>query len=187
MLYRDIVKFYGEFRMKKIGVFLFPLLLLAMVFGCKSGPEIYVPPPMNVVSYKTVSIEVVYDPLFLMTVEDSKNIVEELTAPLTAMGFTVTNSQEFSDMILRITIDELILSDRHERLFARTSFGLAEGESFMKYTASFIDVKTFEEIESTSGEFLIKKYFPSREEIKGEFFSSMQEEIITFIEGKKTF
>ncbi len=173
--------------MKKIALPLLFTLLILSAAGCKSSPDIYLPAPVNVVNYKNVYIDVIYDPLLLMTIEDKKGIIEDLTTYINAMGFRVGTESEDADMILRITIDELILSERNKRLFARTSLGLAEGESLMKYTASFIDGNTFEEIIASEGEMKTKLFFPSREEVKKKFFSQMREEIIDFMTQNKVF
>jgi hypothetical protein len=90
-------------------------------------------------------------------------------------------------MILRITIEDLILSKRNKRLFARTSFGLAEGVSMMAYTASFVDGNTFDEIISTENELKTKLFFPSKEEVKEKFFTEMREEIVDFMTQNKVF
>ena len=173
--------------MKKIALSLFLIFLVLTVAGCKSSPDIYLPTPINVAKYKNVYIDVIYDPLLLMTIEDKKGIIEDLTTYINAMGFYVGTEPENADMVLRITIEDLILSERNKRLFARTSFGLAAGESLMTYTASFVDGNTFEEIIANKGELKTKLYFPSKEEIKKKFFSEMREEIIDFMTQNKVF
>lgn len=173
--------------MKKIVLFLLATFLILTAAGCKSSPDIYLPAPINVAKYKNVYIDVIYDPLLLMTIEDKKGIIEDFTTYINAMGFYVGTEPENADMILRITIEELILSERNKRLFARTSFGLAEGESLMIYTASFVDGNTFEEIIASKSELKTKLFFPSREEIKKNFFSEMREEIIDFMMQNKVF
>ena len=173
--------------MKKIALSFLITLLVLSVAGCKSSPDIYLPAPINIAKYKNVYIDVIYDPLLLMTVKDKKGIIEDLTTYINAMGFYVGNEPESADMILRITIDDLILSERNKRLVARTSFGLTKGESWMMYTASFVDGNTFDEIISTKNELKTRLYFPSKEEVKEKFFTEMREEIIDFMKQNKVF
>lgn len=163
------------------------VILISAMMACKSTPKVYIPPPVNITTYQKIYIEFEYDPVFLMTVQDRKEIIKDLTSRINAMGFTITTTLERADMLLEITIDELLLTDRNERLTARASFGLAKNESLMIYTASFIDSKTYEEITSTGNTMKNRKFFPSKEEVKKIFFSQMKDEILEFMSKNKIF
>jgi hypothetical protein len=173
--------------MKKIVVFLVVMFLFAVLSGCRSGPNIYVPPPVSAQKYKSVYIDVVYDPVLLVTYEDKKGIIEDLQSRIHAMGFDVSMFPDRADMTLKITINELILADRGGRLMSRATFGLTKNQALMIYTASFVDTKTSDEITSTTNELRTKKYFPSKEEIKAKFFSQMKDEILEFMSASKAF
>ena len=173
--------------MKKIAFCLLIIFLALSMAGCKSSSDLHLPAPIGVAKYKTVNIDVIYDPLLLVTIEDKKGIIEDLTPYVNAMGFGVIDDPDTADMILRITIDDLIISERNKRLFAGTSFGLTKGESLMIYTASFVDGNTFDEIISTENELKTKLFFPSKEEVKKKFFTEMREEIIDFMINNKVF
>ncbi len=173
--------------MKKIIVFVSVLSAVVTLFGCKSGPQVYAPPPVTPEKYKTVFIDVVYDPILLITQDEKVRVVEDLQSRLNRMGFGIATSQDRADMILTVSIDELGLVHRNERLMARTTFGLVKDAAFMAYTASFVDSRTLDEITSKKGTLKTTKYFPSQEQIKAILFSEMEDEILKFVSESKAF
>jgi len=163
-------------------------ILTCAVIGCKSTPEpAYMPPPVNVTTYTSVYIEVTYDPAFLVTIENKKRLIANFSEYLTEAGFLVTMKPERADMIMEVSIDELILSDRNERLAKRITFGLKKGESLIIYSAHFTNAKTFQEITKTEGSAKVKRYFPSQEDIKDEFFTIMEHDIMEFMASSSAF
>jgi len=163
-------------------------ILTCAVIGCKSTPEpAYMPPPVNVTTYTSVYIEVTYDPAFLVTIENKKRLIANFSEYLTEAGFLVTMKPERADMIMEVSIDELILSDRNERLANRITFGLKKGESLIIYSAHFTNAKTFQEITKTEGSAKVKRYFPSQEDIKDEFFTIMEHDIMEFMASSSAF
>jgi hypothetical protein len=173
--------------MKKISIVLSILFVVAGLSSCKSGPHVYTPPPVSPAKYKTIFVDVVYDPILLITQDEKTRVIEDLQSRLHTMGFGISTSQDRADMLLTITINELVLVRRNERLMARTTFGLAKDAAFMAYTASFVDNRTLDEIISKKGELKTTKYFPSKEEIKAKFLSEMEDEILEFISESKAF
>jgi len=173
--------------MKKISISICVLFAVICVMSCKSGPQVYTPPPVSPAKYKSVFVDFVYDPILLITQDEKTRVVEDMQSRLHAMGFNLATVQDRADMILTITIDELILVRRNDRLMARSTFGLVKDAASMAYTASFVDNKTLDEITSKKGTLKTTKYFPSKEEIKGKFFSEMEDEILTFISESKVF
>jgi hypothetical protein len=163
------------------------VMMFALV-GCKSSPEpVYMSPAVHVTTYKTVYIEVSYDPALRVTVEDKKRLLDNFSAYLTESGFTVTMKPERADMLMEVSIDELILSDRNERLAKRITFGLKKGESLILYSAVFTNAVTFQEITKTEGSAKAKRFFPSEEEIKDKFFTVMEEDIMEFMASSSAF
>jgi hypothetical protein len=167
--------------MKRNAIAVVLIFFTLVFFSCRSTPDIYAPPKANPAKYKTVYIDFDYNPVYLITVFDKKDIVDELTKRMNELGFMVTIKQERADMILKIYIDPLILPDRNDRLKDRTTFGLMEGEAMMKYTASFTDNKTFKDITGITETYKTKKYFPSKEELKESFFTRMKDDIMKFM------
>ena len=164
------------------------IILTCTMVGCKSAPEpAYMPPPVNIISYKSVYIEVTYDPAFLMTIDDNKRLIANFSEYLTEAGFLVTMKPERADMIMEVSIDELILSDRNERLAKRMTFGLKKGESIIIYSAHFTNAITFQEITKTEGSARAKNYFPTREKIKDDFFTIMEHDIMEFMASSSAF
>jgi|GEM_PF-2537276 len=166
------------------------VIVMFAVIGCKSSPEpvpAYMPPAVHVTTYKTVYIEVSYDPELRVTVEDQKRLVANFSEYLNASGFTVTMMPERADMIMEVSIDELVLSDRNERLAKRITFGLKKGESLILYSAVFTNAVTFQEITKTEGSAKMKRYFPSEEEIKDKFFTIMEHDIMEFMASSSVF
>ena len=164
------------------------VILTCTVIGCKSTPEpAYMPPPANVTTYKSVYIEVTYDPILRVTMEDKKRLNTNFAEYLTEAGFLVTMKPERADMIMEVSIDELILSDRNERLAKRITFGLKKGESLIMYSALFTNASTFQEITKTEGSAKFKRYFPSQEEIKDDFFTIMEHDIMEFMASSSAF
>ncbi len=90
-------------------------------------------------------------------------------------------------MILTVTVDDLVLVRRNERLVARGTFGLVRDAASMSYTASFVDNRTLDEITAKKGVLKTTKYFPSKERIKEKFFSEMKDEILEFVSESKAF
>ncbi|MBN2225455.1 MAG: hypothetical protein JW765_12320 [Deltaproteobacteria bacterium] len=173
--------------MKRIIIVLSVLFIMVSISSCKSGPQVYAPPPVTPVKYRTVFIDFVYDPVFPVTHDERTRVVEDLQSRMNGMGFAISTSQDRADMLLTITIDDLELARRNDRLVARTTFGLAKDAAFMVYTASFVDNRTLDEIVSKNGKLKTTKYFPSKEEIKTTFFSEMEDEILEFISESKAF
>jgi len=158
------------------------------MIGCKSSPEpVYMPPTVSYTTYKTVYIDVTYDPTLPVTVENQKRLNDNFSEYLNQSGFVVTMKPERADMIMEVSIDELILSDRSERLAKRVTFGLSKGESLIMYTASFINAVTFQEITKTEGSAKVKRYFPSQEQIKDEFFTIIEQDIMEFMASSSAF
>lgn len=174
-------------HMKKNTITLVLILFTLMFFSCRSAPEVYAPPKASPANYKIVYIEFDYNPEYLITVFDKRDIVEDLTKRINDLGFQVTIKQERADMTLKINIDTLILPDRNDRLKDRTTFGLAEGEAMMKYTAAFTDNKTFKDITETTETYTTTKYFPAKDELKEEFFSQMKDDLLKFMYQYKGF
>jgi len=173
--------------MKKISMVVSILIIIAGLLSCKSGPNVYTPPSVSPAKYKTIFVDFVYDPILLITQDEKTRVTEDLQSRLNTMGFGISTSRDRADMLLTITIDELELARRNERLVARTTFGLARDAAFMAYTASFVDNRTLDEIVSTKGELKTTKYFPSKDEIKAKFLSDMEDEILEFISESKAF
>jgi hypothetical protein len=173
--------------MKKIIVFASILFVMASLSGCKSGPNVYAPPSVTPEKYKTVFIDLVYDPILLITHDEKIHVVEDLQSRLNGMGFGIATSQDRADMVLTITINELKLPTRGGRLMARTTFGLVKDAAFMAYTASFVDNRTQDEITSNKGRLKTTKYFPTQEEIRAILFSKMEDEILKFVSKSKAF
>lgn len=173
--------------MKK-NVILASCVIFAIALSCcKSGPRAYAPPPVSPAKYKSVYVDVVYDPVLLVTHDDTEAIVKDLHSRLAAMGFVPSISSDHADMTLRITIDELDLTGREGRLLAGATFGLTKKKARMIYTASFVDNKTLDEITSVKHEFDSKKYFPSKEELKAKFIAEMKDQIVKFMSESKDF
>ena len=147
--------------MKKYALASILIIFIVAFFSCRSAPEVYAPPSVSPVKYKNLYIEFDYSPELLITVFDKRDIVENLTKRINDLGLFVTTKPERADMILKINIDTLILSERKPRLRARSTFGLADGESLMIFTATFMDNKTFKEITKTTETYKITKFFPS--------------------------
>jgi hypothetical protein len=173
--------------MKKISVILSVLFAVVSLSGCKSGPQAYVPPPVSTAKYKSVFVDMVYDPILLITYDEKTNAVEDLQSRLHGMGFGVATSPDRADMIITITVDELVLVRRNDRLMARSTFGLVKDGASMTYTTSFVDSRTLDEITSTKSVLRTTRYFPSKEKIKSKFFSEMEDEILQFISESKAF
>ncbi|MBN1880946.1 MAG: hypothetical protein JW885_02125 [Deltaproteobacteria bacterium] len=164
------------------------MILACTVIGCKSTPKpAYVAPPVNIATYKSVYLEVAYDPVLLVTVEDKKRLIANFSEYLTQAGFLVTMKPERADMIMKVSIDELILSDRNERLAKRITFGLKKGESLIVYSALFTDARTFQEITKTEGSAKAKGYFPSEQDIKDKFLTIMEQDIMEFMSSSSMF
>ncbi len=173
--------------MKKTIVVMSMLLIIAGSAGCKSAPSVYTPPPVSPAKYKTIFVDFVYDPIFLITQDEKTGVIEDLQSRLHAMGFAISTSRERADMLLTVTIDELDLVRRNDRLVARTTFGLAKDAASMAYTASFVDNATLEEIVSKKGRLRTSKYFPSKQKVKKKFFAEMEDEIVKFVSEYKGF
>ena len=173
--------------MKKISILIFVLFAVVSIMSCKSGPEVYTSPPVSPAKYKSVFVDFVYDPVLLITQDEKTGVIEDMQSRLHAMGFSIATIQDRADMILTITIDELTLVRRNDRLMARSTFGLVKDAASMAYTASFVDNKTLDEITSKKGTVKTTKYFPSKEEIRAKFLSEMEDEIVTFISESKAF
>lgn len=161
--------------------------ILSIMIGCASVSDVYIPGSVSTKTYHSVYIDLTYDPTLLITVQEKKAIISDLTSRLGTMGFLVIKRVDEADMTLKINIDELLLSDRNDRLTASTTFGLAKGESLMTYTATCIDARTFAELAKISNTNTVKRYFPSMSEIKKEFFEKMKNEIVDMIYEAKTF
>jgi hypothetical protein len=173
--------------MKKIIVFASILFVMASLSGCKSGPHVYAPPPVTPEKYKTVFIDLIYDPILLITYDEKVRVVEDLQSRLNGMGFGIATTQDRADMALIITIDKLELPGRNERLMARSTFGLVKDAALMAYTASFVNSRTLDEIGLKKGTLKTTKYFPSQEEIRAILFSDMEDEILKFVSESKNF
>jgi hypothetical protein len=176
--------------MKKISIFIsvISVLLIAISLpSCKSGPQAYVPPPVSPEKYRSVFVDMVYDPILLVTNDEKLSVVEDLQSRLHAMGFAIATSPDRADMILTVTIDDLVLVRRNERLMARGTFGLVRDAASMSYTASFVDNRTLDVITSKKGALKTTKYFPSKERIKEKFLSEMKDEILEFVSESKAF
>jgi hypothetical protein len=174
--------------MKKTIVVMSILFVIAAIAGCKSGPSsVYTPPPVSPAKYKTIFVDFVYDPIFLITQDEKTGVIEDLQSRLHAMGFAISTSRERADMLLTVTVDELELVRRNDRLVARTTFGLAKDAASMAYTASFVDNGTLDEIVSKKGRMKTSKYFPSKEKLKKKFLGEMEDEIIKFVSEYKGF
>ena len=173
--------------MKKIIVLISFLFAVTVLLSCKSGPQGYAPTPVAPVKYKTVYIDMVYDPIMLITHDEKLGVVGDLQSRMAGMGFGISTSPDRADMVLTVTIDELSLVRRNDRLMARGTFGLVKDAASLVYTASFVDSRTFDEITSRKGTLRTTKYFPSKEKIKEQFFSEMKEEIVEFIYESKVF
>jgi hypothetical protein len=184
--YMPEIKRYGGV-MKKISVLVSVLFVIVGLLGCKSGPQAYVAPPVSPEKYKTVYIDLAYDPILLITNDEKIRVIEDLQSRLHGMGFGMATTQDRADMILTITIDELVLVRRNDRLVARSTFGLVKDAASMAYTASFVDSRTLDEITSKKGTMKTTKYFLSKEKIRARFFSEMEEEILEFVSESKTF
>lgn len=163
------------------------ILSTLLFFSCRSTPEVYAPAKASPAKYKKLFIELEYDPEFLITVFDKRNIIEDLTKRTNELGFFVTTKPERADMILKINIDTFNLSERNERLKDKTTFGLAKGDAIMKYTATFTDNETFKEITSTGETYKNNKFFPSKEEVKELFFNTMKDDILKHMSQYKGF
>ncbi len=173
--------------MKKIIVLVSMLIVMMGLSACKSGPQEIGAPPAAPEKNKSISIEMVYDPALLITYEEKTGVIEDLQSRLHAMGFGVATSQDRADIILKITVNDLLLAPRNKRLMARTTFGLVKDEAYMTYSASFIDNRTFDEIASRNGRVKTTKFFPSHEEIKAKFFSEMEDDILSFMSESTLF
>lgn len=163
------------------------ILSTALFFSCRSVPEVYAPPKVSPAKYKNLFVEFEYDPEFLITVFDKRSVVGDLTKRMNELGFFVTTKPERADMILKINIDTFILPDRNTRLKDRSTFGLAEGEALMIFTATFTDNKTFKEITATNGTYRNNKFFPSKEEVKELFLKMMKDDILKHMSQYKGF
>ncbi|MBN1571922.1 MAG: hypothetical protein JW984_01860 [Deltaproteobacteria bacterium] len=173
--------------MKKNAITVILVIFTLIFFGCRSTPKVYAPPKSSPVKYKIVYIEFEYSPEYLITVFDKRDIIDDLTKRINDLGFLVTIKPERADMTLKINIDALILPDRNARLKDRTTFGLAEGEAMMKYTAAFTDNKTFKDITETTETYKTSEFFPSKDELKEKFFSEMKDNILKFMSQYKGF
>ena len=173
--------------MKKNALSILLILFTVTFFSCRSAPEVYAPPSISPAKYKNLYIEFEYNPEHLITVFDKKDIIEDLTKRINRLGLFVTTKPERADMILKINIDTFISAERNSRLKARTTFGLADGESLMIFTATFMDNKTFKEITKTTETYKLTKFFPSKEEIKEKFFDKMKDDILKHISQYKGF
>jgi hypothetical protein len=173
--------------MKKIIVLVSTFVIMMSLSGCKSGPQEIAAPPVAPEKNKSVFVDVVYDPAFLITYDEKQGVIEDLQSRLHAMGFGLATSQDRADMILKITIDDLLLAERNERLMTRTTFGLVKDGAYMTYTASFIDNGTFDEITSKKGRVKTTRFFPTPEEIKAKFFSEMEDDILSFMSESTAF
>ncbi len=173
--------------MKKNALSIVLILFTVAFFSCRSAPEVYAPPSVTPAKYKNFYIEFEYNPEYLITVFDKKDVIEDLTKRINELGLFVTTKPERADMILKINIDTFLLSERNTRLKARSTFGLADGESLMIFTATFMDNKTFKEITKTTETYKFSKFFPSKGEIKGEFFNMMKDDILKYMSQYKSF
>lgn len=173
--------------MKKIIILVSIVIAVGVLSGCKSGPQAYLPPPESPYKYKTVFVDMVYDPIMLITHNEKLEVVGDLQSRMYGMGFGIATSPDRADMILTVTIDELSLVRRNDRLMARSTFGLVKDAASMVYTASFVDSRTLDEITSRKGTLTTTKYFPSKERIKEMFFSEMKDEILIFISESEIF
>jgi hypothetical protein len=173
--------------MKKNALSILLILFTVTFFSCRSAPEVYAPPSISPAKYKNLYIEFDYNPEYLITVFDKRDIVENLTKRINDLGLFVTTKPERADMILKINIDTFLLSERNPRLRARSTFGLVDGESLMIFTATFMDNKTFKEITKTTETYKISKFFPSKEEIKEKFFDMMKDDILKYMSQYKSF
>ena len=164
------------------------MIFFCAMIGCKSTPEpAYVAPTVSVTTYNSVYLEVTYDPALLVTMEEKNRLVANFSEYLTQAGFLVTMVPERADMLMEVSIDELILSSRNERLAKRITFGLKKGESLIIYSALFTDAVTFREITRTEGRAKASRYLPSEEEIKDRFFTIMEHDIMEFMASSSAF
>lgn len=173
--------------MKKITIYVFVLVVLAGLLSCRSGPDTDGSPPVYTQKYGSVFIDMVYDPVMLITHNEKIQVVEELQSRLHALGFGIATSADRADILLTVTVDELVLADRNDRLVARGTFGLIKDPAYMTYTAAFVDNKTLDDIVVTTETVKTTKYFPSRDKIKAEFFAEMVDTIDTFISESTVF
>jgi hypothetical protein len=173
--------------MKKLIVLASILAIMTSLSGCKSGPQAHEAPPVIAEKNKSVFVDMVYDPALLITYDDKQGVIEDLQSRLHAMGYGIATSQDRADIILKITITDLVLAPRNKRLLSRMSFGLVKDEAYMTYTASFVDSRTFDEIAAREGRVKLKKYFPSAEEIKAKFLSEMKDDVLTFMSESSAF
>lgn len=173
--------------MKKVSVCVSVFFMVVSLLGCSSGPETYAQPPVSSAEHGNIFIDMVYDPVLLITHDEKVLVVENLQARLHTMGFGIATSADRADMLLTVTVDELVLVDRNDRLMARTTFGLVKDAAYMAYTASFVDNKTLDEITVTKGEVKTSKYFPSKQKIKAKFFAEMEDEIVAYISESGVF
>jgi hypothetical protein len=173
--------------MKKINVLISFCIVVAVLSGCKSGPQAYVPPPQSPEKFKTVYVDMVYDPIMLITHSEKLEVVGDLQSRMHGMGFGIATTPDRADVILTVTIDELSLVRRNDRLVARGTFGLVKDAATMAYTASFVDSQTLDEITSRKGALKTTKYFPSKERIKETFFAEMNDEILMFVSESEVF
>ena len=95
--------------MKKIIVLASILVIMMGLAGCKSGPQEIAAPPVAPEKNKSVFVEMIYDPAFLITYDEKTGVIEGLQSRLHAMGYGIATTQDRADMIIRITIDDLVL------------------------------------------------------------------------------
>jgi len=167
--------------MKKNVITIALILFTLIFFSCRSTPEVYAPPKVSPAKYKILYIELDYNPEYLITVFNKRDVIEDLTKRINELGFLVTIKPERADMNLKINIDALVLPDRNERLKDKSTFGLAEGEAMMTYTAVFTDSRTFKEITIKTDTYKTSKYFPSKDELRKKFFSRMKDDILKYM------
>ena len=167
--------------MKKNVITIALILFTLIFFSCRSTPEVYAPPKVSPAKYKILYIELDYNPEYLITVFNKRDVIEDLTKRINELGFLVTIKPERADMNLKINIDALVLPGRNERLKDRTTFGLAEGEAMMIYTAVFTDSRSFKEITKKTDTYKTSKYFPSKDELREKFFSRMKDDILKYM------